>query len=123
MLRPQGDDWMLLACCCCRCCCYGSTVDLTFLRPLDNKVDPLLKELSSLSWLNRQYFTQSRLRGRSAALACLSPERFFRMSVDGLVGVGAEKKKNGLRIHMYVGGSRLQLLQIYSQRETGTLKC
>lgn len=96
MLCPQGDDWMLLAC----CCCYGSTVDLTFfLRPLDNKVDPLLKELSALSWLNRQYFTQSRLRGRSAALGCLSPERFFRMSVDGLVGVRTEKK--GLRIHMY----------------------
>lgn len=66
------------------------------------------------------------------------------MSADGLVGVRTKKEK-GRRIHMYAqcswltgvgllvvlvvgeegGGclSRLTLLQIYSRRETGALKC
>lgn len=66
---------------------------ILLFRPLDNKVDSLLEELSAFCsvWLNRQRLCYSRLCGRSAALCCFSLERFFSVSVDGLVGVWTEK--------------------------------
>lgn len=92
MPRPQrrvGDDGMLPAC-------------RRILCPLSppppgrwiTSLTLFSKNFRLRPGLYRQYFTHSRTQWASSrALRCLSPERFFRMSADGLVGVCTKRKR------------------------------